>query len=389
MIGNIFIWLTPILLVVKGEFSMKKISMFTLIAIIVLVGMMAACAKPAAQAPAAEAPAAEKPAAEAPAASTGGDGGPRGPGEYNYHLGLVQPGPEFYYQSFADSISLAAEFAGMKVTALLSEYSNEKEVANIEDLISQGVDAITVFSLASETAQINAQLCEEAGIPLFLTNSSLGEGPADVITEVGNSFWDMGAENGYWIKDNLDLLPDKMKVLEIQGQLGQGIAEGISQGIADITADLGDKYTVVHKQTANWIRSEAIAITEDSLMANLDFNMIFVHNEDMGAGVVSVLKENGVLNNGVVVIAQNGSDPGIEMIRAGEMLATCANPPSFVGGDVVVQILRYFDGVEVPRVFYSPVFMIDSTNANDPNLVTWDKKWAISRVESYFAGTFE
>jgi ribose transport system substrate-binding protein len=373
--------------------SMKKFKVFALImALMMVVGLMAACGggKTAdAPAPAAEAPAAEAPASEPAASSGGGDGNPRGPGEYNYRLGLVQPGPEFYYQSFADSIQTAAEYAGMDVTALLSEYSNEKEVANIEDLISQGVDAITVFSLASETAQINAQLCEEAGIPLFLTNSSLGEGPADVVTEVGNSFWDMGAECGQWVQDNLNLLPDEIKVLEIQGQLGQGIAEGISQGFADLTEPLGDKYTLVHKQTANWIRSEAIAITEDSLMANMDFNTIFVHNEDMCAGVVSVLKENNVLNSGVVVLTQNGSDPGIEMIRAGEVLSSCANPPSFVGGDVVVQILRYFDGAYVPREYFSPVFMIDATNVNDPNLVTWDKKWAIQRVDAYFGGTYE
>ena len=361
---------------------MKKRIGLIVALVVVLLFAISACSKPADTGAKTEnAPA----TTEQPASTSDGAGGP---GSYNVRLGIVQPGPEFYYQTFTDRIAAAAEYSGMNVTALLSEYSTEKEVANIEDLIAQGVDAITVFSLASETAQIDAQKCEEAGMPLFLTNSALGDGPADIVSMIGNSFYEMGEQDGKWVVENQDILPKDLKILEIQGQLGQGIAEGISDGFADQIA-LIDGAQIVHKQTANWIRTEAIAITEDSLMSSLDFNMIFVHNEDMCAGVVKVLKENDVLNNGVVVITQNGSDDGIAMIKAGEVLATCANPPSFVGGDVVVQMLRYFDGVDVPRVYDSPVFMIDAANVNSPDLVTWDQKWAISRVDEYFAGTYK
>jgi hypothetical protein len=89
------------------------------------------------------------------------------------------------------------------------------------------------------------------------------------------------------------------------------------------------------------------------------------------------------------VITQNGSDDGIKMIKAGQVLATAANPPSYVGGDVVVQILKYFDKQTVPDVYNSPTFIIDSSNVNNADLVTWDKKWAVARVDAYFAGTYD
>ena len=373
---------------------MKKTKVIAIIVTLIMaLTLFTACSKPAAtesEAPAASEAASESVApasTEAPAASeeAAAEGTTKGVGGYDYSLGVIQPGPEFYYQTFADSVKTGAEYAGMTVTILLSQYSAETEISNVEDLISQGVDAVACFSVNSETAQIDAQLCNEANIPLFLMSSTVGEGSGKPVTTVGNSFYAMGATDGEWVLANIK---EPANILEIQGQLGQGIAEEISRGFAETIASNPD-LKIVKIDTANWKRDEAIAMTEDAISSGLDFNMVFVHNEDMCAGVVSVLEENDLLNNPVKVVTQNGSDPGIEMIKAGQVLATCANPASFVGGDVVVQILKHFDGQEVPAVYESPVFIIDSTNVNDPELVTWDKKWAVSRVEAYFAGEYK
>jgi ribose transport system substrate-binding protein len=372
---------------------MKKTKLIAIVvAVLMAVALFAACsAQPAASESAAEsevassAPASESVEPDASDEAEAAAGAPRGAGNYDYTLGIIQPGPEFYYQTYADSVRLGAEHAGMTATILLSQYSAETEISNVEDLISQGVDAIACFSVSSETAQIDAQLCNEAGIPLFLMSSAAGEGPGEPTCSIGNSFYEMGSKDGEWVLENIT---EPTNILEIQGQLGQGIAEEISRGFEEAIASNPD-LVIVKKDTANWKRDEAISMTEDAISSGLDFNLVFVHNEDMCAGVVSVLEENDLLNNPVQVVTQNGSDPGIEMIKAGQVLATCANPASYVGGDVVVQILKYFDGQEVPAVYESPVFIIDETNVNDPDLVTWDTSWAIARVDEYFDGTYE
>jgi ribose transport system substrate-binding protein len=362
-----------------------------IVTLLMALTLFTACSQPKAEETASAAPSAAESASAAPETSAAASesasteaGAPKGAGGYQYSLGVIQPGPEAYYQNYADSVTAAAEYAGMTVTTLLSQYSAQTEIANVEDLISQGVDAIACFSTASDIAQIDAQKCNEADIPLFLMSSAAAEGEGKPTSTVGNSFYDMGKMNGDWAIANFK---EAENILEIQGQLGQGIAEEISRGFADGIASRSD-LKVVSQKTANWKRDEAISITEDALASGLDFSVIFVHNEDMCAGVINVLKENNMLDK-IKVITQNGSDPGIEMIKAGEVLATTANPPSFVGGDVVVQILKYFDGQEIPESYNSPVFVIDSTNVNDADLVTWDKKWAISRVDAYFAGEAE
>lgn len=365
------------------------------IAIIVIVAMAlvlltacstqpAASSAPASAAPASSAAASVAPASSAAASDSAAAATTKGKGGYKYKLGIIQPGPEFYYQQYADDVKNAAEYAGMTVTTALSQYSSQTEIANVEDMISKGVDAIACFAVNSDTAQLDAQKCNEANIPLFLMSSTAASGEGKPTSTVGNSFYDMGKQDGDYMAKNMQ---GQMNVLEIQGQLGQGIAEEISRGFADGIKGRDD-IKVVFQKTANWKRDDAIKITEDEISAGLDFNAIFVHNEDMCAGVVSVLKENNMLDK-VKVITQNGSDPGIEMIKAGEVAATCANPPSYVGGDVVVQILKYFDKQTIPEIYNSPTFIIDSSNVNNADLVTWDKKWAVARVDAYFGGTYD
>ena len=142
---------------------------------------------------------------------------------------------------------------------------------------------------------------------------------------------------------------------------------------------------VVYEVECGWDRAQAIAATEDLLAGDLDFNMIFVHNEDMAAGVISVLDEAGVLNNGVQVVSQNGSPDGFTFIREGKMLMTVSNSSTYVGGDAVVQILKYLDGADVEPVWNAPVFAIDATNVDDPDQITWDMAWSTQRVDEYLA----
>ena len=326
------------------------------------------------------APAAEPspaPAPEEPAGSTE----PAGGSNYDIRLGVIQPGPEFYYQRYSDSVKAGAEAAGMTPIVMLSEWDSNKEISNVEDLISQGIDAIVAYSTSNETAQRISQLSNEAGIPIFLTAFAAADGPGVPTSTIDNSFYDMGATCGTWLVDNFE---GSAKILEIQGLLGQGIAEGISTGFADMIAERSD-LEVVAQYEAKWDRSLATAITEDALASGLDFDMIFVHNEDMCSGVVNVLKGSDALDR-VNIITQNGSDDGIAMIRAGEVLMTCANPPSTIAGDTLVILMKYLDGKPFPEHYHSPVFMIDKSNVDDPDNPTWDVRFAVKAVEEYMRG---
>lgn len=295
-------------------------------------------------------------------------------------IGAVQPGPENYYQTFFDRIQESAEHAGMSITTLLSEYSTEKELSNVEDLIAQGVDCIAIFPLNSDSAQQIAQICNEADMPLFLITAEASEGPGVVTCSVKNDFFDMGYMNGEWLVANFE---GPAKILEVQGALGTGIGDNITAGFAEAIKARED-LEVVYQKDCVWDRAQAISFVEDQISAGTEFNVVFVHNEDMCGGVVSVLVENDMLDD-VMVITQNGSDDGFKMLDAQQIACTVTNSPSLVAGETIVRIMQYFDGTLKDSVVDAGIFAIDQSNYKNPETITWDVSWALNLVDAYIA----
>ena len=56
--------------------------------------------------------------------------------------GYVTPGPDTWYKKDVDGFVFAAEKAGAKVIVLNSNYDPDKEIANIDSLINQGVEQL-------------------------------------------------------------------------------------------------------------------------------------------------------------------------------------------------------------------------------------------------------
>ncbi len=292
-------------------------------------------------------------------------------------IGTVQPGPEDYYQTFFDRINQAAVAAGMNTYSMLSEYSTEKEMSNVEDLISQGVDAIAIFPLTSDSAQEVTKICNAAKMPIFIITTEIAEGEGVETCSITNDFYDMGKANGEWLIDNFT---GSAKILEIQGALGTGIADNISDGFADAIASTD--YEILYKSDCKWDRATAIQVVEDQISAGLDFNVVFVHNEDMCGGVVSVLEENNMLDK-VMVITQNGSNAGFEMLKNNQIACTVTNSPSLVAGETVVRIMEYFDGTLKDNKVQAGVYCVDQSNYENPDTVTWDVYWALNLVKAY------
>ncbi len=306
--------------------------------------------------------------------------------DYNqYTIGIVQPGPEDYYQSLTDRVVAAAEHVGFKTTTLLSEYDQSTELSNVEDLITLDVDAIVTQPLTSASAQTICQMCNEADVPIFIVNATVDEGAGVPTAIVGTSFYDMGVLDGEWLITNMAKVSgDKAKVIEIQGVLGQGVADEITRGFA-ASIENEDNIEIVYQTDCQWDRATAIAAIEDQITAGTDFNVVFVHNEDMTRGVVDTLAEKG-LTDSVLVITQNGSDTGFGMLEEGLIEATVSNSPALVAGETIIAIMKNISGnLEPGGEIMADVFTITQDNYTNPDTITWDASWGIALVDDYMA----
>ena len=98
----------------------------------------------------------------------------------------------------------AAQRAGVKVVVLNSDYDTEKEIANIDSLINQGVDGMSIFTFNQNGANIAAKKCAAAKIPLVVTDNvgQVLKSGSDIVAAIDFDWTGMGNNVAEYIAKN-------------------------------------------------------------------------------------------------------------------------------------------------------------------------------------------
>ena len=277
-------------------------------------------------------------------------------------VGYIMGGPEAWQQSESDGVQAACKKLGYNFVSLNSEYTPEKEISNIEDLISKKVTAIIEFTVNSESGQKAAKMCNDAHIPLFLLDQDVGEGPGKAVSVVTYSFYDCGKIVAQWVSKNLP----NSKLVYIEGLPGAGQVEEYQRGIE---AGLSNGVKLVDVRPADWDRAKAMKVTEDLLTSKKAMDVIYVNNDDMAIGTIKVLKAAGVLGK-IKVVSDNGSPDAVTMLKSGDLLMTVTESPAWEGIVAVKLVRDYLKGMKVPPRILTPLTAVTKNNLKD--ILPWD-----------------
>lgn len=242
--------------------------------------------------------------------------------------GYVTPGPDTWYKKDVEGFQYGAEKAGAKVIVLNSDYDVEKEIANIDSLITQGVDGMCVFTFNEGGANVAARKCAEAGIPLVVTDN-VGEVLKQHKTVVACIDFDweaMGVDTAEWLAANLP----GGKVALVTGLFEHIPVQMFRAAFEPMVEKLG-KNTIVAIRDGKYNPDVAVSQAQDLIETGLDIGVIHVFNEDMAAGVIRMLKSRDLLNNPIRVISQNGSPVGAPLIKDGSLSYTISSSPGWEG----------------------------------------------------------
>jgi ribose transport system substrate-binding protein len=339
---------------------------------IVILSLLAACAPKPTEAPSApaqtEAPAApaqtEAPQAQEPATQA--------PAEKKLTYCYITPGPDTWYKRDVEGFQYGASLDGVEVIVVNSDYDVEKELANIDFCITQGVDGISVFSFNENGARIAAQKGKEAGIPVVATDSvgSVAAAGQEIVAEIDFDWTAMGESYAQWMADNY---PGEDFVI-ITGNFESIPCQKINEAMKRKSEELG-KNKLLDIRDADYNPNKAVEVAQDLLQSGLDFKIMFVMDEDMAAAVIRMLKDKGVLNNPIKVIAQNGSPAGIPLVKAEELKYTISSSPGWEGYIAYLALHNYVIGkiTKVNQHIFLPIMPVTEENIDDPmQVVPWE-----------------
>jgi ribose transport system substrate-binding protein len=299
-------------------------------------------------------------------------------------FGYVTPGPDTWYKRDVDGFVWAAKMRGIKTVVLNSDYDVQKEVSNIESLITQGVNGMAIFSFNQQGAITAAKKCKAAGIPLVTVDNCgqvLTTGN-DIVAAVDFDWKAMGKNYAEYFAKKY---PGK-KVALITGLLEHLPVQMITGAMKERMKELG-KNEIVAVRDGKYDPPTAVNQAQDLIQSGTKFDILWIMNEDMAAAVIRYLKNQGLLEQ-YIVIAQNGSPVGIPLVQSGELNYTISSSPGWEGMVSLLALHQYVSGdsKKINQQVMLPVIPVAKANVSDKTkVVPWecDTVW-IKLTKQYF-----
>jgi len=215
-----------------------------------------------------------------------------------------------------------------------------KQQDQIADLISQGVKAIVLIPIDSNSIIPSIEEAAKAGIPVVCIDTPAGETDGVVSTVVSDNY-SAGAIAGRAL---LEAIGGKGKIVTIT-TTGSEAVNKRKQALYDlIDSEFPDVERVQEEIVQKATTEEALTIMENILQSIPDLDGVFTTGDIFAIGIVSALQANGYAPGEVKVTSIDGTNNALDLIKNGYLHTTAAQLPRQLGIEGVKNALSYLKG---------------------------------------------
>jgi len=288
-------------------------------------------------------------ATEAPAGSEG----PSGDG---LKIGVTFPILDQFLQTVADGMEAKADELGVELNIVAAEEKTDKQLAQVENFISQGVDAIVVIPVDTDAAGPMTAAAQTAGIPLVYVNRRPSDLPTGVPYVGSDSLYAGTVE----MEELAKLAGGKGNVVILIGDPANEAAVLRTQGCKDVVAKNPDM-KVIKEQAGNWYREEGLAIMENWLQSGDQIDVVCANNDEMALGAIQALKNANKLED-VLVGGVDATADALAAMEAGELEVTVFQDAAGQGGGGIEAAVKLAKGETVPDLVDVPYVLVTPEN---------------------------
>ncbi len=253
------------------------------------------------------------------------------------------------------------EAAGCEVIVKEGDGTSDGQLADIEDFVVRGVDAIILFPWDSSAVRASLDATKSANIPVFVVDNPIAD-PELVVSEVATDNYLAGVACAEGMIEDLGG-KGKIVVLDTPENNSSLLrANGFVETLEEKAPDI----EIVSQQNYNADQTIAMNLTEDILQTNPDINAMFVCNEPGAFGAFAALEAAGKSED-VKIYTVDGSKDGVAMVKEGKIAGIAAQQPELMGSTAAEQALKYFAGEET-----TPSIALDVMYVNSSNSDSWE-----------------
>lgn len=249
-----------------------------------------------------------------------------------------------------------------------AESDPAKQLADVEDLLSQKPDILIIAPIEYEALAPVPGLAQKAGIPLLVVDRNLPGTPGKDgwISVITTDFVDSGTRAANDVVAQLTAQKGGAKGtwLHITGNLGASPVIDQGKGMEQVFAAHPDIKLLSSCDSGN-SREGGRKCMEDMLQAFPDgVDVVIADNDDAALGAIAAIKAAGRNELLGWVWGKDGTVDGLQAILDGDMVQTVQTPP-FFGKDSVVAFEDFKAGKPVEPLVFVPKETFDGhTDAN-------------------------
>jgi ribose transport system substrate-binding protein len=259
-----------------------------------------------------------------------------------------------YFVSMDDAITAMAKKNATKITISDAQNDSATQLNDIQNFISQKVNAILVNPVDSDAIVPAIKSANTAGIPVICMDRGANGG--DVLTTIASD----NVAAGKMAADAIfDALGKGAKVLELSGTPGASSTIDRGKGFEDEAKAKG--LTIVLSQGANFDRTTALNTTQNMLQAHPDAQAIFAQNDEMALGAMKAVQAAKLK---IDIFGIDGQDDTHDAIAAGNVTATIAQAPAKIGEMALQAAYDHAAGKTVEKTMNSPIYLVTKDNVD-------------------------
>jgi ribose transport system substrate-binding protein len=246
-------------------------------------------------------------------------------------IGMLMNFAHPYFDAINDGIKDVIEPLGYELVVINGEYDVQKQIGDLEDLITQKCVGIFIEPVDGQALLPGINAAMDANIPIISVDTGIQNidwVTADVQTD------NIGA--GKMIaNDCVKKLGEKGNVVLLTAPLVAATADR-GTGIKEVLANYPD-IKIIAEQAYDCDQAKALDIMENVIQANEQIDAVLTINEDGAISAISALEAAGRLE-GVFIYTVNGSQAECTLIEQGKLTGTAAQRP-YLNGQTAAQVM--------------------------------------------------
>jgi ribose transport system substrate-binding protein len=249
---------------------------------------------------------------------------------------------------------------GAEVVVTDGQGEGSKQSADVDDLITQGVDVLLLTPLTADELTPAAQRALDAGIPVITLDRAVS---IDVTQHIGADNKLIGRAAAEFVSQTL-LGGEGGTVIEIQGVLGASATTDRHDDFVAWLEENDPSVEIIESQTGEYRRENAFDFMNDMLQRSApgEFDVVYTHNDEMALGAVQSMREAGRLGEAAIV-GVDGQNEAIQAIADGDIAATFTYDNA--GKEACESAAKLIAGESIDPEWILDTNQIDETNAEE------------------------